>query len=233
MKKIELLRELQGLDSALDRVREGLEKDLARCGDESELVPLRDTLASARQQLHALQVKGKELDHELEQENSKRKVEEKKLYDGSVKNPKELGSLAHGVELQKARISDLETQALLNMDAVEAALAAVESDQRSLVEAEQMWKVEQTALEAECAAMKSEAERLAVARDRVVAQMDPSTLRNYESIRRTRGGLAVVPIEQRACGGCRISLSSAEVQRARTSPEPINCQSCGRILYLP
>jgi predicted nucleic acid-binding Zn-ribbon protein len=76
-------------------------------------------------------------------------------------------------------------------------------------------------------------ERLAAARQRVADQIDPATLRNYEMIRRTRGGLAVVPIEQRACKGCRISLSSAEVQRARSSPEPITCQSCGRILYLP
>ncbi len=233
MKKIELLRELQDLDSALDSARESLEQKQARCGDDSDLIPFREELELARRQLHALQVKGKELDHQLEKETAKRKVEEKKLYDGSVKNPKELASLAHEVELQKARISELETETLLNMDAVESIGAAMERARQSLSEKEQAWKAEQAVLEAECAALVDEVERLAAARDRVASQIDPAALRNYEMIRRTRGGLAVVPIEQRACKGCRISLSSSEVQRARSSPEPITCQSCGRILYLP
>ena len=233
MKKIELLRELQDLDSALDRARGSLEEKQARCGDEAELIPYRESMESARRQLHDLQVKGKELDHRLETETAKRRAEEKKLYDGSVKNPKELAGLAHEVELHKEQISDLETQVLLNMDALESASAALERAQRSLVEKERAWKEAQAALEVECAALAAEVERLAAARQRVADQIDPATLRNYEMIRRTRGGLAVVPIEQRACKGCRISLSSAEVQRARSSPEPITCQSCGRILYLP
>ncbi|MCL4370620.1 MAG: C4-type zinc ribbon domain-containing protein [Chloroflexi bacterium] len=233
MKKTELLRELQDLDSALDRARESLEEKAARCGDDSELVPFREAMESARRQLHTLQVKGKELDHQLETETVKRKAEEKKLYGGSVKSPKELASLAREVELRKEQIGELETQALLNMDALEGASAAQQGAQRSLAEKEQAWKAEQATLEAECASLNAEVERLAAARNRVAGQIDPATLRNYDMIRRTRGGLAVVPIEQRACKGCRISLSSSEVQRARTSPEPISCQSCGRILYLP
>ncbi|MGE5618634.1 MAG: zinc ribbon domain-containing protein [Sphingomonadaceae bacterium] len=233
MRKIELLREMQELDSALDRAREGLEQRRARCGDDSALVPLRQELESARQRLHSLQARGRELDSELESQMAKRKAEEKKLYDGSVKNPKELASLALDVERQKAQISQLETQALLNMDAVEAAVSAEERARTALEDAERAWKAEQAALEAECASLSSEVERLTSDRNRVAAQLDPATLRNYEAIRRTRGGIAVVAIEQRSCRGCRISLSSSEVQRARTSPEPITCQSCGRILYLP
>ncbi len=233
MKKIELLRELQEVDSALDRARESLEEKRTRCGDDSGLVPFREALDSVRRQLHSLQVKGKELDHELEKQSSKLKTEEKKLYDGSVKNPKELGSLAHEVDLQKEQISQLETQALLNMDALESATAVEETARRALDEREQAWKAEQAVLEAECATLSAEVERLASARTQVAAQIDAATLRSYDMIRRTRGGVAVVAIEQRACQGCRISLSSAEVQRARTNPEPITCQSCGRILYLP
>lgn len=233
MKKIELLRELQDLDSALDHARGELEEKQQRCGDESDLLPLRETLESARGELHTLQTRAKELDHQLDKETAKRKSEEKKLYDGSVKNPKELAGLAHEVELQKEQISELETQALMNMDALEAASIAVAAAQRTLAEREKAWKDEQAVLEAECATLTADVERLSAARSKLTAQIDPVTLRNYEMIRRTRGGIAVVPIEQRACKGCRISLSSSEVQRARSSPEPITCQSCGRILYLP
>jgi predicted nucleic acid-binding Zn-ribbon protein len=40
-----------------------------------------------------------------------------------------------------------------------------------------------------------------------------------------------VVVEQRACKGCRINLSSSEVQRARSSSDLVFCQSCGRILF--
>ena len=233
MKKIELLRELQEMDSALDRVRDGLEQRRPRCGDDSELIPLRDSLVPARQQLHDLQTQGKELDQELERQAGKLKTEEKKLYSGSVKNPKELSDLAKVTTHQKATVSQLETQVLENMDAVELASSVVREAERALAEKEKEWKSEQADLEAECSALSAEIEELSASRAALVVQIDAATIRGYESIRRMRGGLAVVPIEQRNCRGCRIGLSSSEMQKARTSPEPINCSSCGRILYLP
>ena len=53
----------------------------------------------------------------------------------------------------------------------------------------------------------------------------------YDGLRRTRGGLAVAEVAQRTCQGCRISLPVNEEIRARTSPDLVFCQSCGRILH--
>ena len=233
MRKIDLLRELQELDSALDRARERLEQGRAMLGDESELVALRQRLESARRELRALQTKGRDLELRLEKEITKRKADEKKLYDGSIKNPKELTGLARDVELQRERVSHLEDEVLMNMDAVESAAAVVDGAEKALAERERAWMAEQEALKAECDSLETEVESLGVSRSRVAALLDAATLRGYDSLRRARGGLAVVAVEQRACQGCRISLSSAEVQRARSSPEPITCQSCGRFLYVP
>ncbi len=233
MRKIELLRELQELDSALDRDRERLRQLHARLGDESELVPYRESLETARRQLRSLRTKGLDLDLKLEKETSKRKKDEKKLYDGSIKNSKELSSLAQDVEAQRQRISKIEDQALMNMDAMESEAVTLQEAERALAEKEEAWKAEQSALEVECSALTVEVERLRVARARVAVQLDAPTLRSYDSLRRLRGGVAVVAVEQRACRGCRISLSSSEVQRARSSTEPVTCQSCGRMLYVP
>jgi len=233
VRKIDLLRELQELDSALDRARERLEQGRAMLGDESELVALRQRLESARRELRALQTKGRDLELRLEKEITKRKADEKKLYDGSIKNPKELTGLARDVELQRERVSHLEDEVLMNMDAVESAAAVVDGAEKALAERERAWMAEQEALKAECDSLETEVESLGVSRSRVAALLDAATLRGYDSLRRARGGLAVVAVEQRACQGCRISLSSAEVQRARSSPEPITCQSCGRFLYVP
>ncbi len=62
-------------------------------------------------------------------------------------------------------------------------------------------------------------------------ESDAQSLRIYEGLRRTRGGMAVAEVAQLTCQGCRVSLPVNEEIRARTSEELVLCQSCGRILH--
>lgn len=233
MKKIDLLRNLQELDSALDQIHQELEECRVLLGDDGELVPLRQDLETARKQLHGLQEEGKALDDKIESRSAKRKADEKKLYDGSIKNPKDLGSLSQEVDMEKQQISHLEDQALLNMEALEIASAVESAAARELAAREQEWRAEQAALEARSAALTAREADLGGRRQETASQLDETTLRNYDRIRRMRGGVAVAPIERGACQGCRVSLSSIVTQRVRSSDELVTCQSCGRILFLP
>ena len=52
----------------------------------------------------------------------------------------------------------------------------------------------------------------------------------YESLRTLKQGRAVARIEQGACQGCRISLPTHVVQRARGGTVLVHCPSCERIL---
>ncbi len=232
MKKIDLLRDLQEIDSTLDQVRRELEDCRARLGDESEVVPLREGLDVARRELQALQSKGRDLDTEIEDRRTKMKSQEKKLYDGSIRNPKELDSLSKEVEIEKAQISKLEDQALANMDALDSATAVEARSAREFGSKEQEWRSEQADLESRCGVLVGQEADLSAKRREAVSRIDPQTLRTYESVRRMRG-VAVAAVERGACQGCRISLSSSVIQRARSSPDLVPCQSCGRFLYVP
>jgi len=64
----------------------------------------------------------------------------------------------------------------------------------------------------------------------VVSSLSPDVLELYRSAKPARGA-AVVKIDRGRCQGCRISLSMAELQRARTGAV-VRCSNCGRILYL-
>lgn len=233
MKKIDLLRSLQELDSALDEVRPELEQRRARLGDDSELAPLRKDLETAWKQLDSLRPKGKELDDKIEMRSVKRKADEKKLYDGSIKSPKELGSLSQEVDMEKQQIRHLEDQSLLNMEALESATSTEQAAARDLAEREQEWRVEQEALKSRCELLVARETDLSARRREIASQVDDVALKNYDRTRRMRGGVAVVPIERGICQGCRVSLSSIVTQRARSSDDLVTCQSCGRILYLP
>jgi predicted nucleic acid-binding Zn-ribbon protein len=233
VKKIDLLRDLQSLDSALDQVRQDLEQGRVRLGDDSELVPLREELETVRKQLKGIKSKGRDLDDEIETRTIKRQADEKKLYGGTVKNPKDLGSLAHEVDMEKQQISKLEDQSLVNMESLEAASSAEAAAKDQLDARDREWQSEQASLESRCAELASQETDFTTRRQQIASQLDEVTIKNYDRTRRMRGGVAVVPIQRGACQGCRVSLSSIVVQRARSSSDLVTCQSCGRILYLP
>ena len=233
MKKIELLRDLQAVDSELDSSRAALDRCKVRLGDDSELVPLREDSRAAAARVKSLQSRAKDLDADLESKSSRMKADEQKLYSGSVKNPKELGSLSHEVDLERQQISKLEDQALVNMDALDEASAALKAAESRLAELDRSWKAEQTALQAEHDELSRRIASLSSQRAEIAASVEPADMKSYELLRRSRGGLAVAPVEQRSCLGCRIALTLNVVQRARSSQELVTCQNCGRFLYMP
>ena len=56
----------------------------------------------------------------------------------------------------------------------------------------------------------------------------------YDRLRaRMPDGMAVAPVIQGRCEGCRTTLPSAEVQQARRAEELVYCSRCGRILHVP
>mgnify|MGYP003313458072 CR=1 FL=1 len=53
----------------------------------------------------------------------------------------------------------------------------------------------------------------------------------YESLRKSKGGVAVTVVKGGICDGCRIALSSSNSQRVAETNELPRCGSCQRILY--
>ena len=70
------------------------------------------------------------------------------------------------------------------------------------------------------------------ARANMAPQIPPVVLSIYETLLKSRGGQAVARVERAACQGCRITLPTMDVQRAKNADELVHCNSCGRILYV-
>lgn len=231
MRKIDLLKELQDVDTGLDQARASLARIEEGLADNSELVLLaeqRDRLLGERKRLEAEQ-----LDLELAVEDMRQKVKtlEDKLYGGRVRNPKELQDLSAEEEQLKRQISSKEDSLLEYYDRVEAVVKQASAAEKAYEDARRRWGERQEHLRAEKARLDVEVRTLEQRKEALRSQIDAATLRLYESLRRTRGGLAVAAIQQRTCQGCRISIPINVEMKARTSAEPILCQSCGRFLY--
>jgi len=68
-------------------------------------------------------------------------------------------------------------------------------------------------------------------RDAVGANVDVSLLARYVKIK-DRRSTAVVMIENERCGGCNMMLASVLLQSIRDKNDIIECENCGRLLYL-
>jgi predicted nucleic acid-binding Zn-ribbon protein len=130
----------------------------------------------------------------------------------------------------KAKRSELEDGAIEVMEQVEAATAGVGAMGRGLETLEAEWRADQEKLTAEKERLEAEIVGLKQKREAVSSQVDSEVIVFYGELKKQKG-TAVARVEQGVCQGCRLSLSNAELQRARGG-SLMQCSSCGRILFL-
>lgn len=157
---------------------------------------------------------------------------EKSLYDGSVTGAKDLQDHQAELENVRKRASVFEDDVLHGMEGVEVATARVdELTQRhqSLLDVQRDAEMRLTAAAAE---IDAEAEEVGVKRAASVVDIPPAILAEYDRLRGALGGVAVAKLERNRCGGCHLTMASAELESLRRlDPETTAyCEECGRIL---
>jgi uncharacterized protein len=230
MNEARTLDQIQGVDLEIDGLGQELASARSQVGETEELRGARERLDDARKRFHELEASQRELEAEVEDAAEKIGVEERKLYQGQNRSPRELSGIQREVDnLKKARRAT-EDRLLDVMDLLEHSQAELEAQEKALATVTAEWetgqadlKVRETELEARLAERKQ-------ARAKVAATVPPSTLATYERLRRDRGGRGIARIERNACQGCRITLPTSIVAHARLGRELVTCPSCGRIL---
>ncbi len=69
-------------------------------------------------------------------------------------------------------------------------------------------------------------------RKQVFPDVDKGILSRYERILENKEGLAIVPLKDRSCGGCFMSIPDQVVNEIKMYEQLIFCEMCARILYL-
>src|SRR5262245_57559286 len=170
-------------------------------------------------ELAAIRKEQRRIDGEVQGLTAKIQPEEKRLYDGSVRNPKELSSIQHEVELLKANRSRLEDQLLEVMSRLEMAEADHKTAQSELSRAEATRAGETESLDRDRVRLNG---ALASGEARRMGQQGKIPVRSlaiYEEVRRRHAGGAVARIVGGACGGCRVSIPEAVRRRAFSGME--------------
>ena len=232
MNKAKQLYELQEVDLDIARKTESLAQVKNTLGKDDNLVAARSALDTAKKHLSDLEHQQKTSEWELSELGSKISVVEKKLYGGSVKNPRELTPFQQDMEILKAQRAEREDKLLALMMDVDSLQQDVGLKKGDFEKIEQEWRENQQKLSNQQAELETELAQLKQKRDMLASQIDSASLDLYEEMRRAKQGQAVAKVVQGRCQGCRISLSVSDQQKARMAQELAQCSNCGRILYL-
>jgi len=224
------LYQLQELDLEIESQEKALVQKTGQLGDRSILDSAQERLASEQKQLDELRHRHRDAEAEVDDLLSKIASAEGQLYGGKISNPKELSSLQHEVTTMKARSDELENKALEVIDQVEAQEKVVADATSEYQNLQDDWHRQQQVLADEIQQLKESLLDLKQRRQQLSGQIDSSAISLYERIRQQKKQ-AVAKVEQGICRACRISLSASALQKAR-SGQPVQCGTCGRILFI-
>jgi len=226
------LSELQEIDLDIERETKVLEQIKSKLGRDELLIATRAALDIRHKRLTDLEHQQRTTEWEVNDLKEKTTLIEKKLYGGSVKNPKELMSLQQEVELLKGQHRAKEEEILGIMLESEASEQDLKRKNSGLGTMEKEWQEKQQLLSKEQKEIEANLTKLEDKRNLFISQADAEIIKLYEETRRIKQGQAVAMVEQGKCQGCRISLSIADLQQARSARQLARCSNCGRILYL-
>jgi len=225
------LYQLQEIDLEIESEEQALEKNTSQLGERKALDSAISKLASEQERLEELKHQQHSAEWEVDDMLSKIAAAEQQLYGGKITNPKELSSLQHEVTTMKGKGDQLEDKALEIIGQVEAAEKSVAAASNRVKKLENEWHHRQQQLSDEIEQLKSRLADLRQKRQQLAGEIESAAIGLYEKIRQQKKP-PVAKVEQGICCVCRISLPASELQHAR-SGHPVQCGSCGRILFLP
>ena len=233
MRGIDRLLELQELDLSAARlvarrteIESGHEFAEARRRQEE----LEHRLGEIRMALDAVNGEQTRLENDAGMLSQKAEAEEKRLYDGSVANPKELESIQAELKNLGERRSRLEDGILEQMERREQLESGLPQLEAEVAEARARVAEIETSYERELEEIAAALEERAGERASLVREIDEELLDLYEDLRSKKKGVGAAALVDGVCQGCRQQLSPLELDRLKKFEGVRRCEYCRRIL---
>jgi uncharacterized protein len=194
----------------------------------SEITALEAEIADHDQKL--IEAKKRQKQVELDIETDKEELAKYQKQMKVIKTNKEYDALVTEIDNRKQRISDNEDEILKLMGVIEESTEKLGQLNGQLAETRTTTKSHMENLKNEMNTLESKIVDKTKQRESLVKSIDRRALSMYERIRKGKGGMAVVPIRRRSCGGCYKQIPPQLIQEIRRGDKIFTCDSCGRIL---
>jgi uncharacterized protein len=229
--QIEFLKSLQVLDKeihALNQEKNGFPDKIRKI--ENSLEAKKAGLKTAEDRLKTLHLKLKENEVSLQQKEEQVKKLQSQLY--QLKTNKEYSTMTQEIEGLKADNSLVEEDMIKLMDGIEFAKKSI-SEEKAIFDREKEASLkEKDEINSRGREIDSKLEQLMSEREKITPNVDKQLLARYERVLQNRDGLAIVHVEDGACGGCHLNLPAQVISDAKLKEDIVICGSCSRILYI-
>lgn len=227
----EKLYKLQQIDLSLRKNEKRLQAIDAELSNHVPVQKAKKVLAAAESKLKPLQNDLRDLELQVQSTKEKRDSSEKRLYGGTVSNPKELQDIEQNIAALKRWQAELEDKQLELMVGIEAAEESLNIAHEKLKQVIAEAATSNTDLLAEKENLEAETNDLNAERETVRLQLELADLNLYEEL---LPKMAFHPIatltDDRMCSICGVQQTSLHVQAIRQRDELLRCANCNRIL---
>ena len=231
MFSIKRLYDLQETDLVIDAREKRLADVRRRLADDTAVTSARERVAELDLRLQAPSARRRELELDVQQLTDRLTSVHDRLYSGSITSPRELSAYeADRQHLQKRRGAEEDRllEVMVEVDELRSARSRA-AQELERIDAERRTDVKE--LEEDERELIAVLEALRQSRDGIAPAIPPATLSVYEGLRKSRDGVAVARVVRSMCEGCRLTLPTMELQRAKSAQSIVQCSSCRRILY--
>jgi predicted nucleic acid-binding Zn-ribbon protein len=148
-----------------------------------------------------------------------------------LKTNKEYQAHLFEIEMANKKKGELEEQILASMERLEQLQREAAQQKTAATETERVFAQERAKLEGSAARLQEELTQLESKQTQVAASIDRDLLSRYTKLKMGRKDVAVVPVKNGICGGCRLQLPPQLVAEVKRSNDLLSCSYCHRILY--
>ncbi len=230
MNQAEKLYQLQEVDLGILRSRQRLQEIAAALTQDEMVQAAKSQAEEAQRTLSPLQTKARNLDLEIRSNTEKTREAEENLYSGKVKNPKQMQEIQQEIDSLKKWHSELETDLLETMFAVEEAEAALGEAQSSLETVTAQWQQAHGALLEEQAQTEARLKQFQARRKQTLEDISSESLKIYETLKLRKHNQPVAQMNGNSCSLCGVSQNLSIEREVRQGQKLVYCANCGRIL---
>ena len=144
----------------------------------------------------------------------------------------EFQAIGHEIERYENEIRKLEDQELELMIEVDKLKGEIEAADKSARATKDSISRQLTDLETKSKALESQQQEFETEREALASKIDADLLDQFERLFNSKGDAAIVAVEHGVCTGCHMKVTTATASRVKAGKEIVNCEQCGRILYL-
>ena len=145
----------------------------------------------------------------------------------------EFQAMGHEIQRYEDEIRKLEDQELELMDQGDKLKVEVAAEEKKTAATKDSISRQMNDLGEKGKALEGRLQELSKERTALAETMDEDLLDRFERLFASKGDSAIVAVEHGFCTGCHMRLTTATVNAAEAGKEIVNCEQCGRILYVP